>query len=141
MAAGRILPLGVPYRRRVPSSAAARAERPGQPALADTRRHRMLLELAGLQPFEADSWAGQRVRVGEAEIQVVRPVPRCGATQQDPATGRFPLPTLRHRLRQRGPGPDGRSVHLGTYGEVVRPGWMAVGDPVEPGSAGPAGPG
>lgn len=104
----------------------------GDPRLADGRRFRMLIEVAGCHAYEEDAWAGTVVRIGEALVRALAPVPRCGVTQQDPERGAFQLPTLRHLARQRGTGPDGL-VFFGMYGEVVDPGWVRVGDAVVPG--------
>ncbi|HVA21638.1 MAG TPA: MOSC domain-containing protein [Candidatus Micrarchaeia archaeon] len=114
------------------ASADRLAEHAGDPRLADGRRFRMLLELAGCTACEEGSWAGRLVRVGDALIRVVRPVPRCGVTQQDPDTGTFQLQALRTLAADRGRGPNGRSLHFGMHAEVAEPGWVRVGDGAEP---------
>lgn len=96
----------------------------------DPRRFRMTLEIEGLGPHEEDTWAGRRVRVGEALLLVESPVPRCVVTTQDPATGLRDFPTLQTIRRYRGER-DGKMI-FGMYASVEEPGAARVGDPVEP---------
>ncbi|HUY60550.1 MAG TPA: MOSC N-terminal beta barrel domain-containing protein [Candidatus Dormibacteraeota bacterium] len=114
------------------ASATELARRAGDPRPGDTARFRMLIEIAGCTAHEEDGWAGQPLRVGGAVVRVQGPVPRCAVTQQDPATGRHQFPTLRAITAYRGTAADGRSVVFGMYGEVLDPGPVRVGDPVEP---------
>ncbi len=113
------------------ASGAELARRAGDPRAGDTGRFRMLIELDGCTAHEEDTWAGRPVRMGAAVVRVTEPVPRCAVTQQDPATGRYQLPTLRAIMAYRGTAADGRSVLFGMYGEVLEPGPVRVGDPVE----------
>lgn len=92
----------------------------------DGRRFRMLLELAGCEPHEEDTWAGRRFDVGSATIRVGGPVPRCVITTKDPDTGERDFDSLREIKRYRGAG--GKSVDFGVYAEVERPGTISVGD-------------
>jgi hypothetical protein len=48
-------------------------------------RFRPNLVLAGTEPFEEDGW--ERIRIGELELRVVKPCPRCVVTTVDQATG------------------------------------------------------
>ena len=104
----------------------------------DGRRFRMNLEIDGATPFEEDTWSGELVRVGSATIRVLDQVPRCVVTTLDPDTGRKDFKTLnliaRHRERI---GPRA-GLPFGMYAEVVDPGRVRVGDPVEPVSSAPA---
>ncbi len=102
----------------------AAAERP-----LDPRRFRMTVELDGLGPHEEDSWAGRRVRVGEAVLLVGEPVPRCVVTTQDPTTGERDFPTLSVIKRYRGVSGSGE-LPFGMYASVEEPGTARVGDPV-----------
>jgi uncharacterized protein YcbX len=97
----------------------------------DPRRFRMLLTLDGCEPHEEDSWSGRSVRAGEAVLLVGGPVPRCAVTTQDPDTGVRSLDTLRAIRELRGLR-DGKAIDFGVYAEVVQPGRVRVGDPVEP---------
>jgi uncharacterized protein YcbX len=98
----------------------------------DPLRFRMNLELDGCEAFEEDAWAGRAVRVGEAVVRVLGPVPRCVVTTQDPATGVKDFDTLKRIAEFRPLMTDPRGVPFGVYAEVERPGRAAVGDPVEP---------
>ncbi|MBI2238551.1 MAG: MOSC domain-containing protein [Actinobacteria bacterium] len=97
----------------------------------DPRRFRMLVEVDGCTPHEEDTWEGRRVRLGDAVVLVGDPVPRCVVTTQDPDTGRRDFPTLRVIKEYRGTTEDQELV-FGVYGEVVEPGIIRVGDPVDP---------
>jgi uncharacterized protein YcbX len=98
----------------------------------DARRFRMNLEIGGAGPYEEDSWSGALVRVGAATIRVGAQVPRCVVTTLDPDTGEKDFKTLnliaRHRPRI---GPRA-GLPFGMYAEVLEPGRVSVGDPVEP---------
>ncbi len=98
----------------------------------DARRFRMNLELDGCEPFEEDTWGGRDVRVGGAVIRVGAQVPRCVVTTLDPATGAKDFATLTQIARHRPRIDGGGGLPFGMYAEVVEPGEIAVGDPVEP---------
>jgi uncharacterized protein YcbX len=100
-------------------------------AAVDPRRFRMLIGLDGCAPHEEDGWIGRRVRIGEAVVRPLEQVARCAITTQDPATGASDFDTLRELIAYRGLR-DGRHADMGVYGEVVQPGRVRVGDPVEP---------
>jgi uncharacterized protein YcbX len=110
-------------------SVAELARRVGLDAV-DARRFRMLLEIEGCAPHEEDTWAGRHMRLGEAVIEIGGPVPRCATTTRDPNTGRRDLDTLREIAAYRGKR-DGKKIDFGVYAQVVRPGRVRVGDPVE----------
>lgn len=99
------------------------------PGPLDDRRFRMLVTLAGCQPFEEDSWLGSDVTLGEAVVRVVIPTARCATTTRDPATGQRDWDALRALKDLRGVSPE-QTVDLGVYATVVRPGRVAVGDEV-----------
>ena len=98
----------------------------------DARRFRMTLGLAGCEPYEEESWAGQLVEVGEATIEVGAQVPRCVFTTKSPDTGDKDWDTLtqiaKYRPRIAGDG----GLPFGVYARVIRAGVIRVGDPVEP---------
>ena len=97
----------------------------------DGRRFRMLVTLTGCAPHEEDEWVGREVRIGELVVNVLEQVARCAATTYSPDTGERDLDTLRIIKFYRG-ARDGKNLDFGIYGEVVRPGRVAIGDPVEP---------
>jgi uncharacterized protein YcbX len=82
-------------------------------------------------PHEEDQWVGADVRIGEAVVRVREQVARCAITTKNPDTGERDLDTLRAIKGYRGVR-EGNHVDFGVYGEVVEPGRVRVGDPVEP---------
>jgi uncharacterized protein YcbX len=98
----------------------------------DPRRFRMLFSVAGTDAHAEDDWTGRRVRVGEAEIEVGGPVPRCAGTTRHPDRGDRDLPVVRMLRASRGLRETelGPGVPLGVYGRVLRPGRVRVGDPI-----------
>lgn len=101
-------------------------------AAVDARRFRMLVELDGLgEAHEEDTWVGGTLRVGEALVRVRGHVGRCNITQRHPESGTSDLPTL-DLLRSYRRGLDTTEpLAFGVYGEVLEPGRVAVGDPIE----------
>lgn len=91
----------------------------------DRRRFRanILVEPDGGKPFAEDGWIGGRLTIGEALVEVVVNTERCAVTTFDPDTQeRHPdvlkaLATTRENL-------------FGVYARVLRPGWVATGDPI-----------
>lgn len=66
-------------------------------------RFRPNIVVKGCEPFAEDSW--KRIRIGEAEMALVKPCPRCVVTTIDKETlesGREPLKTLNSYRRQAG---------------------------------------
>ena len=94
----------------------------GSPGLA---RLRMLVEVVGTRAYEEDGWAGRRVRLGDAVLHGVAPLPRCTVVEHDPATGARDWPGLKALTAARG------ATTLGVSAEVEVPGRVRVGDPVE----------
>jgi uncharacterized protein len=117
------------------------ARRSGSDLPRDARRFRMLIEIDGCpEPHEEDTWAGRRVRFGEALIRVPGPIPRCVVTTHDPTSGLRDFATL-HEIKayrgvRRGDADDPSNlkhhIDFGVYGEVLEPGRVRLGDPVEP---------
>ena len=96
----------------------------------DPRRFRMLIGVAGCEPHEEDEWVGRPVQVGEAVVRLRGHVARCAITTQNPDTGTRDFDTLRTINAYRGVRNGG--LDFGVYGEVVEPGRVRVGDPVDP---------
>jgi uncharacterized protein len=98
----------------------------------DPRRFRMLFGVDGVEPHEEDEWIGRNVRVGEAIVAVAGHTGRCIVTSRHPETGVRNLPTLdvlaeyRHDVEATEPLP------FGVWAEVVVPGRVALGDPLDP---------
>jgi MOSC domain-containing protein len=113
-------------------SVAELARRGGREGALDPGRFRMTIEIEGVRaPHEEDTWAGRRVRVGEAVIRIDEPVPRCVVTTLDPDTGLRDFPTLRVIRDYRGTNAE-QQLEFGVYADVVEAGEVSVGDPVEP---------
>lgn len=98
----------------------------------DGRRFRMHFGVDGVEAHAEDGWVGRRVRIGGAVVVPRGLVGRCAVTTQDPDTGRPNLPTLRALTQYRGDVPSEEPLPFGVYAEVVEPGRVALGDPVEP---------
>ncbi|MGI9117084.1 MAG: MOSC domain-containing protein [Gaiellales bacterium] len=92
----------------------------------DPRRFRMMVQVAGGAPFEEDRWIGREVRVGSAVVRVVEECIRCAVTTVDPETGERDVDSLRAMIAAKG------EPNLGVYCDVVEPGAIRIGDPVEP---------
>ncbi len=106
------------------------SRRSGEPV--DARRFRMLIAVSGAEPHEEDTWIGREVEVGEARVRVNGHVGRCAITTQSPDTGARDFDSLRAIKDYRGQNPQTREIDFGVYGQVMRPGPVAVGDPVRP---------
>lgn len=82
------------------------------------------------------------MRVGQALLSVVGPVPRCVVTNQDPDSGKVNFNTLKAIVGYRGELatdlstpvehlPDNGKVIFGMYATVEEPGEVSLGDRVE----------
>lgn len=98
----------------------------------DGRRFRMLFGVEGFEPHAEDGWLGRRVRVGEAVVKPLGNVGRCAVTTQNPDTGIPDLDTLRVLGEYRCDVETSEPLPFGVWGEVVEPGRVRLGDPVEP---------
>lgn len=96
---------------------------------SDVRRFRPNVVIAPLQslPFEEDDWVGGLLTFGQgleaAAIGVVNRDERCAMVNLDPESAR-PNPALLKTIVQ------ARDNKLGVYGTTIRPGRLAVGQPV-----------
>ncbi|HEX7037687.1 MAG TPA: MOSC domain-containing protein [Pseudomonadales bacterium] len=97
----------------------------GIDARFDVRRFRpnLLLE-TDQEGFVENAWDGRRLRIGDAEVQVEMPCPRCIMTTH----GFADLPRDPRVMRALVRCNDG---NLGVYASVVKPGRVAPGDRVE----------
>ena len=96
----------------------------------DARRFRMLIEIDGVGAHEEDAWVQRRVSAGEALIAPRGHVGRCLITSRDPDTGEVDVPTLDLLGGYRRDEPTTEPLPFGIFGEVLRAGTVAVGDPV-----------
>ena len=95
----------------------------------DSRRCRMLIEVAGPDPHEEDGWVGRTARIGEALVAMRGHVGRCLVTSQNPDTGIVDLPTLELLSYRRGLATT-EPLAFGVFGEVLEPGAVRLGDAV-----------
>jgi uncharacterized protein YcbX len=94
-------------------------------AVIDHRRFRANFYIEGFEPDEEVRWIGRRLRVGAAELEVVKRCERCVVITHDPDTTAT-SPVLLRLLTQTS------DTNMGVYCRVVRPGVVAVGDLVGP---------
>jgi uncharacterized protein YcbX len=97
----------------------------------DGRRFRMTIGVDGVEPHAEDGWIGSRVRLGGAVVAVRENVGRCAVTTLDPDSGIRDLDTLGTIATYRADVPTREPLPFGVWCEVVAPGPVAVGDPVE----------
>jgi uncharacterized protein YcbX len=98
----------------------------------DGRRFRMLFGVHDIAPHAEDGWLGRRVRIGEAVVRPLGNVGRCAITTQNPDSGIPDLDTLRVLGEYRSDIETSEPLPFGVWGEVVAPGRVRLGDPVEP---------
>ncbi|MCX6392387.1 MAG: MOSC domain-containing protein [Actinobacteria bacterium] len=91
----------------------------------DARRFRMMIQTVGGAPFEEDAWIGRDIRVGEAVVRVVEECIRCAVTTVDPDSGERDVDALRAMITAKG------EPNLGIYCDVIDPGTIRIGDPVQ----------
>jgi uncharacterized protein len=106
--------------------------RSGNDGRVDERRFRMTLGVTGCRPHEEDEWIGREVVVGEAVIRPIDTIARCAITTKDPDTGERDFDSLGAIRGYRGQNPETMGLDFGVFGEVLQPGRVRVGDPVEP---------
>jgi hypothetical protein len=110
----------------------ALAQAAGVDAPVDGRRFRMTLGVDDVEAHAEDGWLGRRVRVGAAVVVPRGNAGRCRVTTLDPDTGERDLQTLDAIADYRADIETSEPLPFGVWGEVVEPGRVAVGDPVEP---------
>ena len=106
-------------------------EAAGEDGPVDGRRFRMTIGIEGVEPHGEDGWIGSQVRVGGATVAVREHVGRCAVTTLDPDRGVRDLDTLGTIAAYRGDVQTREPLPFGVWCEVVEPGRVAVGDPVE----------
>lgn len=88
-------------------------------------RWRGNLWLEGGAPWVEAAWPGQRLRIGEVEVEVVEPIVRCTATTANPETGIIDADTLRALRDAVG------AQTFGVYARVLQGGTIRSGDSAE----------
>jgi uncharacterized protein len=90
----------------------------------DLRRFRTNLHLRlDAAAFAEEGWAGRRVRVGEAELELLHPCERCAIPTRDPDTSEKWPRLLRHLARE-------HDTVFGINARALRPATVRVGDRV-----------
>ncbi len=97
----------------------------------DGRRFRMLFGVDGVPPHAEDAWIGRRLHIGDAVVRLRGNVGRCAVTTQNPETGVPDLDTLRVLGTYRGDVESSEPLPFGVWGEILEPGRVRLGDPVE----------
>ena len=103
----------------------------GEDGPVDGRRFRMTIGIEGVEAHGEDGWIGSQVCVGRATVAVREHVGRCAVTTLDPDRGIRDLDTLGTIAAYRGDVQTREPLPFGVWCEVVEPGRVAVGDPVE----------
>jgi uncharacterized protein YcbX len=88
----------------------------------DPRRFRANLYVESWPAWVENSDAGGRLRLGEVEAEIVKPIPRCVATHVDPDTGDRDIDVVRALFDAYG------HVNCGVYVSVVQGGRVKTGE-------------
>lgn len=89
------------------------------------RRFRANVWFTGASAWAERDWLGRELQIGGAVLRILKPIPRCAATQVNPLTGQRDADPV-SELRQHYGHSD-----LGIYAEVIDRGRFAVGDGIE----------
>jgi MOSC domain-containing protein len=95
---------------------------------SESARYRMLIEVAGTEPYQEDSWVGREVRVGDVRLSVTHCLERCVVITYNPRDGSRDWAGLNAIIDHRGRD----QLTLGVIASVKQPGVVRVGDQVEP---------
>jgi uncharacterized protein YcbX len=94
-------------------------------APVDIRRFRPNIHVQlDTDPFAENGWEGRRLRIGDAELELLHPCVRCVMVTKDPDTQETWAHLLRHLVRR-------RNAIFGINARPVRPARIAAGDSVE----------
>jgi uncharacterized protein len=107
------------------ASVAAIAAAVGRASL-DPLRFRANVYVEGLGAWGEFNLTGQRMRLGEAELEIIKRIDRCAATDVDPATGQRDMRMVELLERSFG------HHDCGIYARVVTGGRIAPGDTLLP---------
>lgn len=91
----------------------------------DPLRFRGNVYVEGLAPWAEFDWLEREIAIGSARLKVVRRIPRCPATDVDPATGARDMAIPQTLKRAYG------HVDMGIYATVTAGGTMAAGDAID----------
>ncbi|MBR0684331.1 MOSC domain-containing protein [Bradyrhizobium manausense] len=90
----------------------------------DPLRFRANLYVAGLPAWFEWRLIGRRIRIGDTELEVIRPIDRCKATSVDPTTGEADINMPALLALQEG------HIFCGMYARVVKHGRIRAGDAI-----------
>ena len=95
----------------------------------DLRRFRANLYLDGGQAWEEFNWIGRKIRIGEATMEILRPIDRCRATSVNPEEGGQDVNVPRSLMGHHG------HIFMGVYARVLEPGHIQSDGILEIGEA------
>ena len=98
------------------------ADRLGAPV--DHRRFRGNMIVEGLKPWTEFDWLGRKLHVGDVELEVVRPIGRCAATNAHPDRGERDMNIPNALQRMFG------HFDCGVYARVTAAGCINAGDKI-----------
>jgi uncharacterized protein YcbX len=98
----------------------------------DRRRFRMTFGIDGVPAHAEDGWFDRDVRIGGALVRPAGNVGRCAVTTHDPDTGVASFDTLQVLQATRGSLASTEPLPFGVWADVIAPGDVSLGDPVEP---------
>jgi ferredoxin-NADP reductase/uncharacterized protein YcbX len=104
------------------ASVAQLGEAAGQPV--DPARFRGNLLVANLPAWQELQWPGHRIQIGDAVLEVLRPIDRCNATSVHPTAGMVDMNMPALLARHTG------HVFCGVYAKVITGGHIKAGDSV-----------
>jgi ferredoxin-NADP reductase/uncharacterized protein YcbX len=90
---------------------------------AERFRGNFLLE--NLRPWEELSWIGKTIRIGDAHLQILRPIDRCKATSLNPSTALADLNMPALLAKHTG------HIFCGVYAKVIKAGVVSPGKPIQ----------
>lgn len=108
--------IGLPSLRELEARVGARRHR---------RRFRANIWFSGAPPWAELDWVGREIQLGGARLRVLKPIPRCAATEVNPQTAERDANPLEELKQLYG------RPYMGVYAEVLEGGRFAVGDGVE----------
>jgi uncharacterized protein YcbX len=91
----------------------------------------MLFGIAGVEAHAEDAWLGSGVHIGSAVVVPGGNIGRCVVTTLDPRTGVSDLDTLAALATYRQRLVTSEPLAFGVWAQVVQPGVVRVGDPIE----------
>src|SRR5699024_11073212 len=92
----------------------------------DMRRFRpnIVLDLDSGEPFQEVDWSGRILRIGDVELEVLKPCQRCIMIGVDPENVNMDMSILRGVAQQ-------LDAYFGVYAKVLRTGKIHRSDPVQ----------